>query len=310
MQGYTYPDPGLLPMQNKKTLEETGQDIGLLPKPPPTPWHKRPTTDGKMIDKEGAAKIIAETPEVPWHKRPTTSGEWIDKEDAGRILNKSAADEDARKKPFVGEIDIREKPKKKGVRDLINDTKKAEAPAREPVIPTFEDKEEDPKDPPKKIVGGKPTRKVTNKGASRTTNRSFDYSSIDEARALRSKAGSIEGTMAKSAYEGDIGGHIERGRSVKSLRDAALRAEAEGVRVKSVGSKSEGPSSAVDNDRSAMKLVDSPAYKTKKVPDQPPGPPEPEKPDFESVDYDNLPAPPKPNIIRNFTGQGRFGNMA
>lgn len=269
---------------------------------------------------------------TPWHKRKTIDGKKITKEDAGKILNEAEAAEDKHqkgaedwknwrppaeeakpepKKGFVGEIDITDKPKKMGVRDLIGEAKAAEAPAEKPVTPIFDDKEDEEVEPKKKVVGGKPTRTVTSKGATRSGSRSFDYSSIDEARALRQKAGQVEGTMAKSAYEGDIGGHIERGRSVKALRDAANRAEAEGVRVKSTTSRSSGPSSEVDNDRSAIKLVDTPERKPNQIPASEPVAPEaPPEPDFSKVDFDNLPAPPQPNIMKKFIGQGKFGNMA
>ena len=270
---------------------------------------------------------------TPWHKRKTIDGKKITKEDAGKILNKSEADYDKHqqgaedwknwrppeemdvnlpeKKGFVGEIDITDKPKKKGVRDLIGEAKAAEAPAEKPVTPIFDDKDDKEVEPKKKVVGGKPTRKVTNKGAEQSSSRSLDYSNIDEARGLRQKADAVQGTMAKSAYEGDIGGHIERGRNVKALRDAAARAEAQGVRVRSTSSRSSGPSSTVDNDRSALKTVDAPEERPSQVPEQEPVAPEaPPEPDFSKVDFENLPAPPQPNIMKKFSGQGKFGNMA
>lgn len=296
--------PGKTAAQHAPQGEHSGGRNRKTKGPGYTPWHKRKTIDGKKITKEDAAKILndAEAAEDKHRQGAEDWKNWNPPEEKHKPVGE---------KGFVGEIDITDKPPRKGVRDLIGEAKAAEAPPEKPVTPIFDDKDDKETEPKKKVVGGKPTRKVTNRGAEQSSSTSFDYSNIDEARALRQKADAIQGTMAKSAYEGDIGGHIERGRNVKALRDAAARAEAQGVRVRSSSSRSSGPSSTVDNDRSALKTVDAPEERPSQVPEKEPVAPEaPTEPDFSKVDFENLPAPPQPNIMKSFMGQGKFGNMA
>lgn len=297
--------PGKTAAQHAPQGEHSGGRNRTIKGPGYTPWHKRKTIDGKKITKEDAAKILNEA-QADENKHQQGAEDWKNwRPPEEKHVNLPE------KKGFVGEIDITEK---KGVRDLIGEAKEAEAPPEKPVTPIFDDKDDDSGgkgEPKKTVVGGKPTRKVTNKGAERSSSRSLDYSNIDEARALRQKADSVQGTMAKSAYEGDIGGHIERGRTVRALRDAAARAEAQGVRVRSTSGRSSGPSSTVDNDRSALKTVDVPEKRPSQVPEREPVAPDaPPEPDFSQIDFENLPAPPPPNIMKTFTGQGKFGNMA
>ena len=295
--------PGKTAAQHAPQGEHSGGRSRKIKGPGYTPWHKRKTIDGKTITKEDAAKILNEAGAAE-DKHQQGAEDWKN----WRPPAEEAKPEPKKEKGFVGEINIAPK---KGVRDPIGEVKKTEAPAEKPVTPIFDDKDDEETEPKKKVVGGKPTRKVTNKSAEQSSSRSLDYSNIDEARALRQKADAVQGTMAKSAYEGDIGGHIERGRNVKALKDAAARAEAQGVRVRSTSSRSSGPSSTIDNDRSAMKLVDAPKDSPKQVPEREPVAPEaPPEPDFSKVDFENLPAPPQPNIMKSFIGQGKFGNMA
>lgn len=87
-------------------------------------------------------------------------------------------------------------------------------------------------------------RASTSSGGSRSGSTSFDHSAIDEARSARSKANQIKGTAAKSAYDGDISGVMNAANSIRGLQQQAREADKQGVRIRSVSSRSSDPGSS------------------------------------------------------------------
>ena len=78
----------------------------------------------------------------------------------------------------------------------------------------------------------RPTLSSDTGGGRRSSNVTYDYSALDEARDKYAKAEATKGAAAQAAFEGDIGKTMAAGHAIRSLQQQARAAEMQGPRIR------------------------------------------------------------------------------